>query len=477
MSLVRYSLALVACAGFGGCAGSVGDDALDVDPASAVTHPVTFKTAAGRFLTAANGGGAGVDASGSSAGAFQTFTLYDINGGALVSGDTVWLAAGNGQYVSAEQGGGGVLNANRAAAKSWETFKLVRLAGGGNLADGDGIALQTTVGKQYVTAAKGGGGAVTATASKVGANETFVIGVDFKNPPADMGMGHGGSAGGAGGSGGGDGNMTAAQKLVAEELTSIWENDTPVLAYAYAENIQDGRGYTSGRAGFCTGTGDAIQVIHCYDTLRTAANGNLMAKYMPALTTINDKFESTGQDQGDTGLLDAVGSWVKDWAASYNTAATQADFKSCQDQVSDALYYQPAMAAAKKYGLKWALTKAELYDMWINQGGDALVKQTNQALGVTSTVTDENAWLQKFIELRRDLLAGDSTWKDSVDRLAAYEKARRRGNVDLLQPMANDVRAKDCWPTGGYSDSGYTTRVINPDGTWSTAKSVTYSCN
>ena len=233
--------------------------------------------------------------------------------------------------------------------------------------------------------------------------------------------------------------LTPNQKAVAEALTSIWENDTPKLDYAYSENINDGRGYTSGRAGFCTGTGDAIQVIDCYDKLRTAANGNVMAKYMPALTTINNQYNSTGQDQGDTSLLDAVGNWVTDWGASYNTTATQADFKSCQDQISDLLYYTPAMQAATKYGLTTALTRAALYDLWINQGDDTLVKQTNSALGVSGMIgvgnsVTEDQWLQKLIELRRDLLAGDKTWADSVDRVAGYEKARRRANWDLSKP-------------------------------------------
>ena len=276
-------------------------------------------------------------------------------------------------------------------------------------------------------------------------------------------------------SNGGSGALTASQKAVAEALTSIWENDTPILDYAYSENIMDGRGYTSGRAGFCTGTGDAIQVIDCYDKLRTAANGNLMAKYMPALTTINDKYMQTGMDQGDTSLLDAVGKWPSDWAASYNTAATKADFKTCQDQISDLLYYTPAMQAAVQVGLQKALTRAALYDMWINQGDDTLVKQTNSALGVKTAIgvgntVTEDAWLQKFLELRRDLLAGDATWASSVDRVAGYEKARRRGNWDLSMPVDSAVKATECWPGGGYQDSGYTSWVINPDG--SSAKST-----
>jgi chitosanase len=277
----------------------------------------------------------------------------------------------------------------------------------------------------------------------------------------------------------GGGALTANQKAVAEAMTSIWENDTPKLDYAYSENINDGRGYTSGRAGFCTGTGDAIQVIDCYDKLRTAANGNLMAKYMPALTTINNKYNSTGDDQGDTSSLDAAGNWVNDWGASYNTTATRADFKSCQDQISDVLYYTPAMDAATKYGLATALTRAALYDMWINQGDDTLVTATNKALGVTAKIgggVTEDQWLQKFIELRRDVLAKDSTWKDSVDRVAGYEKARRRANWDLSKAVDSAVKASQCWPTGGYLDSQYSSYVINPDGTWATT-TMASGCN
>ncbi len=295
----------------------------------------------------------------------------------------------------------------------------------------------------------------------------------------DMAM-SGSGGGGGGGAGGGGIDLTSNQKAMAEAMTSIWENDTPILAYGYAENIHDGRGYTSGRAGFCTGTGDAIQVVDCYDKLRTAANGNLMAKYMPALTTINNKFMSTGQAQGDTSPLDAVGNWVSDWGASYNDTNTRADFKKCQDQISDLLYYTPAMQAAAATGLKTALTRAALYDMWINQGDDALVKQTNSALGVAKMIGAGNAvtedqWLKKFLELRRDLLAGDATWKTSVDRVAGYEKARRRGNWDLSKPIDSAVKATQCWQGGGYQDSGYSSFVINPDGT-SAASTMPTSC-
>lgn len=285
--------------------------------------------------------------------------------------------------------------------------------------------------------------------------------------------------------GGGTG-LTANQKKVAEGLTSIWENDTPTLDYAYSENIQDGRGYTNGRAGFCTGTGDAIQVIACYRDRRTAANGNLMTKYMPGLTTINNRFLSTGQSQASTSELDVIGDWRADWAASYTNTTTRADFKACQDQVNDLLYYTPAMNEAAKWGLTQALSKAALYDTFINHGESgarSIIRSANSALGNTGQVAPvigyngitESAWLQKFLEKRRDVLAADSTWIEAVDRVAAYEKLRRRGNWDFSTAVRNDVRARDCWGTS-YPASGYTVRAINPDGTWSTPSSYTYAC-
>lgn len=88
----------------------------------------------------------------------------------------------------------------------------------------------------------------------------------------------------------------------------------------------------------------------------------------------------------------------------------------------------------------------------------------------------ESSLLQKFLEKRRDILAADSTWIGAVDRVAAYEKQRRKGNWDFAAALRNDVRAQDCWGAA-YPASGYTVRAINPDGAWSTPSSYAYSCN
>ncbi|HEX4346413.1 MAG TPA: glycoside hydrolase family 30 beta sandwich domain-containing protein, partial [Vicinamibacterales bacterium] len=125
-----------------------------------------------------NGGGGVVDANRAVASTWETFTLYDINGGALVSGDYVNLAASNGQFVSAENGGGGVLDANRTTPLDWETFRISLVSGSGNITSGAQISLQTKTLGDYVSALDGGGSTLAATATAVSGWEAFAIGIN-----------------------------------------------------------------------------------------------------------------------------------------------------------------------------------------------------------------------------------------------------------------------------------------------------------
>jgi chitosanase len=276
--------------------------------------------------------------------------------------------------------------------------------------------------------------------------------------------------------GGGSGGMTALQRKKAEMLTSIWENSTTVLQYPYSQNINDGRGYTSGRAGFCTGTGDAIQVVQCFDQRFGTGAANVMHKYMPALTTINQAFNSTGNDQADTSLLDAVGNYNADWGKSATDATTSADFDACQDQIVDLLYFSPGIAIAAKWGLQTALTKAALYDAEINHGDDgvaAFAKQANIDTGNTAqtpataplSITAESAWLHAFLVRRLAALKADPTWAQAVDRAAEYEKLRLAADWDLGAPIVTDAKAVTMFPGQGFKDSGYPKCTIAADGT------------
>ncbi len=76
------------------------------------------------------------------------------------------------------------------------------------------------------------------------------------------------------------------------------ENDNTALNYDYCrEDIGDGRGYTIGKVGFCTGTGDFVVVAACYNDLKPE---NVLTKYWPALSQYADQYITQNANQGDT---------------------------------------------------------------------------------------------------------------------------------------------------------------------------------
>ena len=118
--------------------------------------------------------------------------------------------------------------------------------------------------------------------------------------------------------------MTKEQKHRCESYTSIFENDTTELQYAYCEDIHDGRGFTAGRAGFTTGTSDGHEVVKKYTARK---HTNPLAKFLPELEKL------THSNSGSTAHLQG---YCKAW----EEAAKDPEFRKVQDEVSDELYYQ-----------------------------------------------------------------------------------------------------------------------------------------
>ena len=175
---VPFRLALIAALLATPAACGVPDLAGDSQGASASLAPagVHFQTVVqGRFVGAVNNGGGAVTATATVAQTWETFALEDSNGGALQSGDSVFIRAGNGQLFQAVNGGGSTLNAASNNRLGWETFRIVKASGGGAINSGDVVGLQTSNG-DWVSAQNGGGGTVTAGGPAFGSWESFRIG-------------------------------------------------------------------------------------------------------------------------------------------------------------------------------------------------------------------------------------------------------------------------------------------------------------
>ncbi|MCC9023639.1 chitosanase [Bacillus nakamurai] len=223
------------------------------------------------------------------------------------------------------------------------------------------------------------------------------------------------------------------QKRRAEQLTSIFENGKTEIQYGYVEHLPDGRGYTCGRAGFTTATGDALEVVEVYTK---AVPDNKLKKYLPELRRLAEK------ESGNISNL-------KGFDSAWRSLGNDKDFRAAQDAVNDSLYYQPAMKRSDNIGLKTALAKAVMYDTIIQHGdGDdsdslyALIKRTNKkAGGSPKDGADERKWLTKFLDVRYDDLMNPSNsdtrdeWRESVARVDVLRSIAKANNYNLNGPI------------------------------------------
>ena len=229
------------------------------------------------------------------------------------------------------------------------------------------------------------------------------------------------------------GGLTADQHRRADQLISVFENSTTVLQYDYAENINDGRGVTAGRAGFTTNDGDALQVVQAYTA---QVPDNPLAAFIPELQRL------AAAGSGDTSGLPEAG-----YIAAWKQAAADPAFTQVQDDQVAARYFNPAMADADRLGLTTALARAELYDASIQHGNGseydalpALISRTTAQVGTPATA-GESAWLDAFFNVRIDDLqhpantATQAEWAQSVDRVECLRRIAATGNYNLDGPF------------------------------------------
>jgi hypothetical protein len=269
-------------------------------------------------------------------------------------------------------------------------------------------------------------------------------------------------------------------------LVAMGENDAVEPAYDYAENIKDGRGYTVGKVGFCSGTGDFIIVAQCYNDLKAS---NVLAKYLghrdmsgkalDGLLYYQDAFLSTMMNQGETKLIDSLAagsSFAKDCA----TAAADPLYRRCQDDLAASLYMAAAFKHAEERGLRGALTLGFIYDTELNFGEDDDPGGTPGALTTIMRADadygpsmpkdfagkpwEESKWLGYLIKERTIIMSKDSTWNSDMDQNATWEAARRLHtgksntpesdtdlsmNYDIVSAYkAGASKPGPCWPTG-----------------------------
>lgn len=203
------------------------------------------------------------------------------------------------------------------------------------------------------------------------------------------------------------------QSLVAipENSTTNWQK-----AYGYIEDISDGRGYTVGVVGFCSGTGDLLDVIY---ELRKLQPTHKLIKFIPALKKVNGSASTAGLDE---------------FAKVFKESGADESLRQAQWNVLIRLYWSPAYHTCKKYGLKSVLALYFIYDTCLNLGNAATAKKVKAK--APSEGGDEKEWLKQYLIERRAYMKATNNF-GPVDRVDMQMKILESGNMDLARPIKN----------------------------------------
>jgi chitosanase len=224
----------------------------------------------------------------------------------------------------------------------------------------------------------------------------------------------------------GAGLASPREKEIAMELVSSAENSTLDWRgeYGYIEDIGDGRGYTGGLIGFCSGTGDMLQLVRAYVA---AAPNDPLAPFLPALKRVDGSASHAG--------LGAP------FVAAWHRAARDPVFRRLQMRELDRVYFDPAVRRAKLDGLG-TLGQFIYYDAMVMHGpgssADSFGGIRRRAIAAAPTPAQggsEVKYLEAFLAVRRAQMKTESKHGDTSRIDDEQLKFLREGNLALRPPL------------------------------------------
>jgi chitosanase len=230
----------------------------------------------------------------------------------------------------------------------------------------------------------------------------------------------------AGAAANGSGLAAPREKEIAMELVSSAENSTLDWrsAYGYLEDIGDGRGYTGGLIGFCSGTGDMLQLVRSYVA---AEPRNPLARFLPALTRVNGSASHAGLG--------------KPFVSAWKRAAHDPAFRRLQMRELDRVYFEPAVSHGRRDGLG-TLGQFIYYDAFVmhgpGQSADSFGGIRRRAIERAPTPAqggDEVTYLEAFLAVRRAQMKTESKHGDTSRIDDEQLRFLREGNLGLRPPL------------------------------------------
>jgi chitosanase len=251
-------------------------------------------------------------------------------------------------------------------------------------------------------------------------------------------------------------DFTKTQKTIADQFISIFENGTTDIQYEYIEDFNDTRGYTAGRAGFTSGTGDMLMVIKEYTIKKP---NNSLTPYINELERLfqiykNNNYELSNESANIENLDGLKEAWIEN--AKFKL------FRDIQDKVVDDIFFYPSVEICDMIGLKMPLSLLVIYDSYVQHGKIGLDKLVKKATDITNNQTpkdgaDELTWLKNFVLNRKTVLESNQTvWNGSINRVIELLDLIEAENTQL-EPFELIIEYPE---DTGYSDEVFNLPVI-----------------
>jgi chitosanase len=216
------------------------------------------------------------------------------------------------------------------------------------------------------------------------------------------------------------------RKDIAMQIVSSAENSSLKWRdqYTYLEDIGDGRGYTGGIIGFCSGTGDMLEVVQSYTD---AHPDNGLARFLPALRDVNGTDSHRGLGRP----------FVRAWHAAAKTAG----FRHAQDVERDRVYFDPAVRRAKLDGLR-TLGQFIYYDAIVMHGPGSsrlsfggIRRAAMRHADTPAEGGSEARYLDAFLDARVHAMKAEAAHEDTSRVDTAQRVFLRDHNFGLTPPL------------------------------------------
>ncbi|BCM89086.1 chitosanase [Abditibacteriota bacterium] len=233
---------------------------------------------------------------------------------------------------------------------------------------------------------------------------------------------------------------------IHQKLTSLFKTNDPNCPLTSVENLNDGRGYTCGWAGFTTADEEVVELVEEY-TRRVGGN------YLYGMYIYLRFLRMKGL--GDTHGLDR-----RDFKTHYLNACSNPQFHEAYATIVDRKFGEPARDWCEKLGLRLPIAHAILFDSLVQHGNEddpdgvpAMIedvgtylsspKHVESVFGPSQTNEHEIDWLNSFLAIREKVLThpynDDTTeaWGESLSRVEALRHLLET-NPQLNEPVVVD---------------------------------------